>query len=111
MQTHKPVNRFDEDGNEISPEELAAEIARLNAKPEHQNFLKTGLRSGTDSVVDGVAILRSRAGNEFGQIPMPIYERLMARLGVEAAYEVVCAESRYNPDWQVYLERLEISAH
>lgn len=102
----KPVNRYNPDGTEISPKELQAEIARLAAKPEHQNFLKTGIRSGTDDDTNGIVTIRSRNRRILGTIKSDTYQKLIAIVGVEEARAVVCDEGQFSPDWEAYLVRL-----
>ena len=105
------MNRYftDKNGNrcEISAEQLQAEIARLAAKPEHQEFLKTGIRSGTDFEKDGVVTIRSRSLRVLGTIKFDTYQKLISIVGVEEARSVVECEGCYSPDWEAYILRLQ----
>ena len=105
------MNRYYTDSKgkrcEISKAQLDAEIARLEAKPEHQNFLKTGIRSGTDDETNGIVTIRSRAGRVLGTIKSETYQKLIKLVGVEEARAVINDEGQFSPDWESYVARLE----
>jgi len=100
------MNRYREDGSEISPTELQAELERLHAKPAYQAFLKTGLCPERDTVTDGNVMIGSRTGRELGRIRLETFNKLVALVGPEEARSIVCEEGQFAPDWEAYVGKL-----
>jgi hypothetical protein len=96
---------------EISADELNAELARLAALPEYVHLKNTGLRLGTDDDVDGIVTIRSRAMKVQGRIRSETYQTYIKLVGTEEARAHLVDEGGFSDmtldAWDKFVARVE----